>query len=418
MVILMMSVAILTSAQAQDKMRIAVMDFKAGVGVGRDDVDGLSAIFGTYFNDPTKYVLVERTQIDRVISEQGFQYSSLTNQQMVRIGQILNISRMVVGDVNIISGQYNIDVRVVNAETGAVEFTDGETWVKGSSYRELMRKLAGRLLAKMNYTVATPSSNIKTPPKLDDVVTLLGYLYVYPEDIGKWTYEGAIKMCAKVNQGNAHGYNDWRLPTIDELQVIYTYKNKIKGLQDGIYLSNKLWDYRRCKDCREIFNMREGNQHAYTDHPRYTTNYEADDAAFIRLVRTNRETSSSSSGWIPYGTDVTEAYFLAKIYNYNYSTTWEYLGDKPCIIHFYAPWAGTCRNVASILEELAKEYKGKIYIYNVNTEKERAIATKLGINSLPTIIFSPIGGTPKVVTGLLPKETLKRTIEEVFSFGY
>ena len=77
------------------QMKIAVLDFKAGAGVEQGDVDGISAIFGTYFIDPSKFTLVERTQIDRVISEQGFQYSTLTNPQMVKVGQILNIQRMV-----------------------------------------------------------------------------------------------------------------------------------------------------------------------------------------------------------------------------------------------------------------------------------------------------------------------------------
>ncbi|MDR3326637.1 MAG: hypothetical protein LBT04_00625 [Prevotellaceae bacterium] len=225
------------AANAQDKMKIAVMDFKAGVGVGQDDVDGVSAIFGTYFNDPTKYILVERTQIDRVISEQGFQYSSLTNQQMVRIGQILNISRMVVGDVNIVAGQYNIDVRVVNAETGAVEFTDGETWVKGSSYRELMKKLAGRLLAKMSYTTATPNDNANTPPKSNTVVTLLGYLHVFPEDIGAY-YDIPTKIIATINEQEMYGYNDWRLPTAEEWGLLKANINKlgvVKRSQDNEY---------------------------------------------------------------------------------------------------------------------------------------------------------------------------------------
>ena len=72
------------SAMAQ---RAAVMEFKAGSGISQADVDGISAIFITYFR-PSGYTMVERTQIDRVIEEQGFQRSRLTESQMVRIGQI------------------------------------------------------------------------------------------------------------------------------------------------------------------------------------------------------------------------------------------------------------------------------------------------------------------------------------------
>ena len=83
--------------------KIAVLDFKAGVGISQTDVDGLSSTFVTYFN-PRGYQLVERSQINQVIEEQGFQQTSLTESQMVRLGQIMNLSKIVVGDVNIVGG--------------------------------------------------------------------------------------------------------------------------------------------------------------------------------------------------------------------------------------------------------------------------------------------------------------------------
>jgi tetratricopeptide (TPR) repeat protein len=149
MAIIAVTMFIASIANAQ--MQIAVFDFKAGVGVNQSDVDGISAIFGTYFISPQKFTLVERAQIDRVISEQGFQYSSLTNSQRKKIGEILNIQKMVVGDINVVSGQYNIDVRVVDVETGTVYPTEGATWEKGTSYRELMKSLASNLISKISY---------------------------------------------------------------------------------------------------------------------------------------------------------------------------------------------------------------------------------------------------------------------------
>ena len=88
------------SAMAQ---RAAVMEFKAGVGISQADVDGLSGIFTTYFR-PSGYTMIERTQIDRIIDEQKLQRSSLTESQMVRVGQLLNLSKIVIGDVNIVMG--------------------------------------------------------------------------------------------------------------------------------------------------------------------------------------------------------------------------------------------------------------------------------------------------------------------------
>ena len=133
-------------ANAQNK--IAVIDFKAGTGVTQSDVEGLSAMFVTYFS-PQGFALVERTQIDRIITEQGFQKSRLTEQQMVRIGQILNLSKIVVGDITVISGQYNVEVRAIDVETGVISAKDGATWARGTSYRELMRSLATRLAQQL-----------------------------------------------------------------------------------------------------------------------------------------------------------------------------------------------------------------------------------------------------------------------------
>ena len=85
--------------------RCAVLEFKAGSGISQADVDGISAIFITYFR-LEGYTMVERTQIDKVIEEQGFQRSRMTQAQMVRVGEILNVSKIVVGDINFVFGQY------------------------------------------------------------------------------------------------------------------------------------------------------------------------------------------------------------------------------------------------------------------------------------------------------------------------
>ena len=128
--------------------RIAVLDFNAGAGISQADVDGISAIFNTYFY-PKGYTLVERSQIDRVIDEQGFQRGRFTQKQMVRIGEILNVSKVVVGDISIVMGEYNVDVRVVNVESGTIAAKDGVTWDKNSSYREMMKQLAERISAQI-----------------------------------------------------------------------------------------------------------------------------------------------------------------------------------------------------------------------------------------------------------------------------
>ena len=105
--------------------------------------------------------------------------------------------------------------------------------------------------------------------------------------------------------------------------------------------------------------------------------------------------------------------FLEKIYNYEKNPDkWVYEGDKPAIVDFYATWCGPCKVVAPILEELSNEYAGKIVIYKIDTDKERELSAAFGIQSIPTLLFIPMKGDPQVAQGALPKESLKRAIDE------
>jgi len=111
---------------------------------------------------------------------------------------------------------------------------------------------------------------------------------------------------------------------------------------------------------------------------------------------------------------LTKVEFLSKVANYEASPTdWKYLGDKPCIIDFYASWCGPCKTIAPILEDLAKEYDGQIYIYKINTEEEQELAGAFGIRSIPTVLFCPMLGAPQMSQGAMPKDTFKNAINEV-----
>ena len=106
--------------------------------------------------------------------------------------------------------------------------------------------------------------------------------------------------------------------------------------------------------------------------------------------------------------------FLDKVFDYTTGATeWKYLGDKPCVIDFYATWCGPCRMVAPILKDLAKEYGEEIVIYKVDTDKEKELSMAMGIQSLPTIVFIPQSGQPQVIVGAADKATFKRAIDEV-----
>ncbi len=110
---------------------------------------------------------------------------------------------------------------------------------------------------------------------------------------------------------------------------------------------------------------------------------------------------------------LTEASFKELVFNYDKNKEWKYEGSKPAIIDFYADWCAPCRQLSPIVEELAKEYSGKIIVYKVDTEKERKLAQEIGISALPTLLFVPVKGKPQVSMGALPKPTLEKAINDI-----
>ena len=112
---------------------------------------------------------------------------------------------------------------------------------------------------------------------------------------------------------------------------------------------------------------------------------------------------------------LTNEQFKTIIFDYEKNNEWKYQGTKPCIIDFYADWCGPCRMMAPRLEEVAKEYSGKLIVYKVNTDKEKELASAMGIQSLPTLLFIPQNGKPQGSLGAIPKETLVKAINEILS---
>ena len=110
---------------------------------------------------------------------------------------------------------------------------------------------------------------------------------------------------------------------------------------------------------------------------------------------------------------LTNETFKQKVFNYEVNQDWKFEGTLPCIIDFYADWCGPCKMVSPILEELSKEYDGKINIYKVNTEEERELAAAFGIQSIPSILFIPMNDKPQMAMGALPKATFIEAINGI-----
>lgn len=85
------------------------------------------------------------------------------------------------------------------------------------------------------------------------------------------------------------------------------------------------------------------------------------------------------------------------------------------IVDFWAPWCGPCRIIAPTIEELAKEYEGKIKVGKLNTDENPEIATRYGIMGIPTIMFFKDGQRVDQVVGVVPKSVLKSKIDTILN---
>ena len=104
--------------------------------------------------------------------------------------------------------------------------------------------------------------------------------------------------------------------------------------------------------------------------------------------------------------------FKKRVFDYTTNEEWKYEGTLPAIVDFYADWCGPCKMVAPILDELSKQYEGKLIIYKVDTEAEQELASVFGIRSIPTFLFIPVSAAPMLQPGALSKNVFEQVIDE------
>lgn len=85
------------------------------------------------------------------------------------------------------------------------------------------------------------------------------------------------------------------------------------------------------------------------------------------------------------------------------------------MIDFWAPWCGPCRMISPTVEELAKEYGGKVKVMKLNTDENSEIASRYKIMGIPTIMFFKDGSKLDQIVGVVPKQQLKAKLDSLLS---
>ena len=207
-------------ALTMQAQRCAVLDFNVGENLSEEDVDGISYIFASNFN-PVGYQMLERPYINRIIREKGYRRTVMTQRQLLAIGRALTASIIVVGDVNLFMDEYNVDVRVLNVETGGT-ITSEDVSFKRSEYREHIKALAKKLAGKVRggqsqggygqgASPAGNSSNRVVPQGYVDLGLPSGTLWKATNESGFYDYDTAVGR-----------YGD-KLPTVEQWTELTEY---------------------------------------------------------------------------------------------------------------------------------------------------------------------------------------------------
>jgi thioredoxin 1 len=110
---------------------------------------------------------------------------------------------------------------------------------------------------------------------------------------------------------------------------------------------------------------------------------------------------------------LTKDTFVSKVFDFEKSREWRFEGNVPAIIDFCAEWCGPCKMISPVLEEISREYEGKLNVYKVNVDEEIDVASAFGIQSIPSLLFIPMNERPQMAAGAMPKSGLMKLVKDV-----
>jgi len=87
--------------------------------------------------------------------------------------------------------------------------------------------------------------------------------------------------------------------------------------------------------------------------------------------------------------------------------------DIPAVVDFWAEWCGPCKMVTPVVEELAKEYEGRVKMASMDVDQNRETPGRFGIRNIPTLIFFKDGEVAQTIIGAYPKSHLENELKKL-----